>query len=104
LREKVGIGFSWEQCSQLLESITFFAFGHFRPKATRSRALREKVGTDFSWEQCSQLLESITFFAFGRFRPKATRSRALREKVGTGFRNKPMQNQSPPASGRTGSS
>jgi TetR/AcrR family transcriptional repressor of mexJK operon len=31
LREKVGTGFSHEQCSKLLESITFFAFGRMAP-------------------------------------------------------------------------
>jgi hypothetical protein len=34
LREKVGTGFSRQHCSKLLESITFFAFGRFRPNAT----------------------------------------------------------------------
>jgi hypothetical protein len=33
LREKAGTGFSREQCSKLLGSITFFAFGRFRPNA-----------------------------------------------------------------------
>jgi hypothetical protein len=34
LREKVGTGFSQEQCSKLQESITFFAFGRNRLNAT----------------------------------------------------------------------
>jgi hypothetical protein len=34
LREKVGTGFSRQQCSKFLDSITFFAFGRFRPNAT----------------------------------------------------------------------
>jgi hypothetical protein len=36
LREKVGTGFSQEQCSMLLKASTFFAFGRSRPKATWS--------------------------------------------------------------------